>query len=133
MPAGWRASRRCCGTRRHWRRNCCRHSCERSRTAAPKGGLRPARRDRAQGEVAPMSAMRRSDVAELVLLAALWGAGFLFMRIGVAAFGPMALVFLRVAGASLLLVPLLLWRGEGTALRRHWKPIAVVGLFNSTL
>ena len=70
---------------------------------------------------------------ELVLLGALWGASFLFMRIGVVGFGPVALVFVRVAGASLLLLPLLLMRGHGPALRRHWRPIAVVGVINSAL
>ena len=77
--------------------------------------------------------MRRSDLAELVLLAALWGASFLFMRIGASDFGPAPLVFVRVAGASLLLLPLLAYRGEGGALRRHWRPIAMVGLVNTTL
>lgn len=77
--------------------------------------------------------MRRRDAAELVLLAALWGGSFLFTRLCAADFGPAALVFLRVAGAAALLLTLLLWRGEGAALRRHWKPIAVVGLVNSAL
>lgn len=77
--------------------------------------------------------MRRRDLFELVLLAAVWGAGFLFMRVGASDFGPAALVFLRVVGASALLLPLLAWRGELPALRRHWRPIAVVGLINTTL
>lgn len=77
--------------------------------------------------------MSRRDVAELLLLAALWGASFLFMRLGAGAFGPLALVFVRVAGAGLFLLPVLLLRGEGPALRQHWKAIAVVGLVNSAL
>jgi drug/metabolite transporter (DMT)-like permease len=77
--------------------------------------------------------MRRPDIAELVLLAALWGASFLFMRLGAADFGPAALVFLRVAGASALLLPLVVWRGEGAALALHWRAIGVVGLVNSAL
>ena len=56
--------------------------------------------------------MARRDRAELLLLAAVWGASFLFMRAGAADFGPLALVFVRVGGASLVLLPLLLWRGE---------------------
>lgn len=77
--------------------------------------------------------MTRRDLGELFLLASLWGGSFLFMRLGAADFGPAALVFVRVAGAALMLVPLVLLRGEGAALRRHWRPIAVVGLLNSAL
>jgi len=77
--------------------------------------------------------LRPRDIVELVALAALWGAAFLFMRVAAPAFGPFALVFLRVAGASLLLVPLLAARGELGALRRNWRPIAIVGLTNSAL
>ncbi len=77
--------------------------------------------------------MSGRNAAELLLLAALWGASFLLMRIGAAEFSAVALVFVRVAGASALLLPLLLMRGGGDALRRHWRPIAVVGIFNSAL
>lgn len=77
--------------------------------------------------------MKRRDLAELFLLGALWGASFLFMRMGAADFGPLALVFVRVAGASAMLLPLLAWRGEVGVLRRHWRPIALVGLVNSAL
>ena len=77
--------------------------------------------------------MRPRDAAELLLLAALWGASFLFMRIGAPEFGPAALVFVRVAGASTLLLPLLAWRGDAHALRAHWRPLMVVGVVNSAL
>lgn len=77
--------------------------------------------------------MRQQDIFELLVLAALWGASFLFMRLAAAEFGPFALAALRVAIASAVLLPLLLWRGEWAALRRHWRPIALVGLVNSAL
>ena len=77
--------------------------------------------------------MRPRDIVELLALAALWGGSFLFMRIAAPAFGPIALAFLRVAGAALLLVPLLALRGGLGALRRHWRPIALVGLVNSAV
>ena len=77
--------------------------------------------------------MTRRDLADLFMLGALWGASFLFMRLGAAEFGPVALVFVRVAGAVLLLLPLLAWRGELGALRTHWRAIAAVGLVNSVL
>ena len=77
--------------------------------------------------------MRSSDLSELMLLAALWGASFLFMRMGAAEFGPIALVAVRVGGAALFLMPLLQLRGQMHVLRRHWRPIFVVGLTNSAL
>lgn len=77
--------------------------------------------------------MTRRDTGELLALGALWGASFLFMRIGVTGFGPVALVFVRVAGACALLMPLVLWRGEWPAVRRHWRAIAWVGVVNSAL
>lgn len=77
--------------------------------------------------------MRQRDLAELLLLGALWGASFLFMRLGAVDFGPLALVFVRVTGAALLLLPWLALQGHLGALRRHWRPIAVVGLLNSAL
>lgn len=77
--------------------------------------------------------MRPRDIAEMVALAALWGASFLFMRIAAPAFGPVALVALRVGGATLFLLPLLVARGRWRELVRHWRPIAAVGLFNSAL
>ena len=46
--------------------------------------------------------MRPRDIAELLALAALWGGAFLFMRVAVPAFGPLALAFLRVFGAALM-------------------------------
>ncbi len=73
------------------------------------------------------------DIVELVSLSMLWGGSFLFMRMGAAEFGPVALSALRLIGASLLLMPLLLWRGQWPALRQHWRPIFLVGVTNSAL
>jgi drug/metabolite transporter (DMT)-like permease len=77
--------------------------------------------------------MKRSDLLELVALAALWGASFLFVRMGAGEFGPVALAALRVTGAALVLMPLLAARRQLGALRRHWRPILVVGITNSAL
>jgi drug/metabolite transporter (DMT)-like permease len=77
--------------------------------------------------------MTRRDGLELLLLGAIWGASFLFMRLGAGEFGPLALAAVRVAGASLLLLPLLALQGQLGALRAHWRPIAVVGVVNSAL
>lgn len=77
--------------------------------------------------------MKLFDLGELVLLAAIWGASFLFMRLGAPEFGPVAMAALRVGGASLVLLPLLA-AGQGLgALRQAWRPLLVLGLFNSAL
>ena len=77
--------------------------------------------------------MKAADLGELFALAALWGASFLFMRMGAAEFGPVALAAVRVIGAALCLLPLLHWRGQIGVLRTHWRPIFVVGILNSAL
>jgi drug/metabolite transporter (DMT)-like permease len=77
--------------------------------------------------------MKPRDALELLLLAALWGGSFLFMRLGAAEFGPVALAAVRVAGATTLLLPLLAWRHGLADLRRHWRPVLLVGLTNSAL
>ncbi len=75
----------------------------------------------------------RAWVADFVLLAAVWGSSFLFMRMGALGFGPFATAFLRVAIAAVFLAPLLLWRGQWPALRQRWATVALVGTLNSAL
>lgn len=77
--------------------------------------------------------MKQGDIAELVLLAALWGASFLFMRVGASEFGAVPLAGLRVLGAALVLLPILARQSGLGALHAHWKPIFVVGITNSAL
>lgn len=77
--------------------------------------------------------MKQRDITELIALAAIWGASFLFMRMGAAEFGPVPLAMVRVVGASLFLMPVLAMRGEWPALKRHWKPVFLVGLTNSAI
>lgn len=77
--------------------------------------------------------MKNSDITELFALAAIWGAAFLFIRIGAPEFGAIPLAGLRVIGAASVLMPLLMLRGEGRALLEHWKAILLVGVTNSAL
>jgi drug/metabolite transporter (DMT)-like permease len=77
--------------------------------------------------------MKPRDFAELLLLGALWGASFLFMRVAVPEFGPLTLAAVRVTLAALVLLPLAAARGDLAALRRAWPPVAAVGLVNSAL
>jgi drug/metabolite transporter (DMT)-like permease len=77
--------------------------------------------------------MKPRDLTELVVLAAIWGASFLFMRLAAGPFGPIALLAVRVAGAALFLLPLLAWRGQAAWLPRRAVPLFVAGLFTSAL
>lgn len=75
--------------------------------------------------------MKHSDVRCLVLLAALWGGSYLFMRLGAADFGAVPLAAVRAGGAAVLLLAFALARGELRALAEHGGAIAMVGLLNS--
>src|SRR5439155_9190464 len=108
-------------------------SCARARRLAHRLCRRAAAQACSAATRIKSTSMKRSDIVELVVLAALWGASFLFTRMGAAEFGPVALAFVRVVGASCFLLPLLAWRGEFALLRRHWRPLLVIGITNSAL
>ncbi len=76
---------------------------------------------------------KKTWLVRFVLLAALWGSSFLFMRMGAQEFGALPTAGLRVAIATLFLLPLLLGRGLGPQLVQHWKKILFIGVFNSAL
>jgi drug/metabolite transporter (DMT)-like permease len=71
--------------------------------------------------------------AEFLLLAMIWGASFLFMRTAAVEFGAWTTAGLRVSVAALFLLSLLWLRGQVSVLRAHWRPVFLVGLFNSAL
>src|SRR5262249_14719044 len=92
-----------------------------------------ARAPRPRTPARHLMTIKRSDIAELIGLAALWGASFLFMRMGASQFGPVALAFVRVAGASVFLLTVLALRGDVALLIKHWRPLLIVGITNSAL
>ncbi|WP_141731622.1 DMT family transporter [Oligoflexus tunisiensis] len=77
--------------------------------------------------------MKSRHVVDLLVLGALWGASFLFMRQSAPEFGPIPLIALRVALASLFLIPILLVRRVRVDIRGRWRPLAIVGVMNSAL
>ncbi len=80
--------------------------------------------------------MKPADLAELLALAAIWGASFLFMRWGAPEFGALSLAWLRVLLASLALLPLLAWhqgRPSLVLLRQHWRALLGLSLMTSAL
>jgi drug/metabolite transporter (DMT)-like permease len=74
-----------------------------------------------------------ADIARLLTLAALWGGSFAFMRVAVAALGPLWLATSRVALALLALYALALLRRDVPALRAHWRDYLIVGIINTAL
>jgi drug/metabolite transporter (DMT)-like permease len=72
--------------------------------------------------------MKPADIAMLFALGGLWGASYMFLRVGGSEFGAWALGGLRAVGAALCLLPLLAFGGRWRELRAHWKPIAMTGL-----
>jgi drug/metabolite transporter (DMT)-like permease len=77
--------------------------------------------------------MSARSTALLVLLAALWGGSFAFMRVAVPALGPLPLAFARVMLAALALFAFAAMSGRVPDLKPRWREFAVVGLVNSAL
>jgi drug/metabolite transporter (DMT)-like permease len=77
--------------------------------------------------------MRIKDVGALLLLAALWGGSFLFIRIASPVFGPFLLAALRVgiAGAALLVYAAVV--RSVPALRAQAKKYLIIGALNAAI
>ncbi len=79
--------------------------------------------------------MSIANLLQLIVLAALWGASFLFIRVGVAEFGVAPLMAVRVGIGALFLIVMLLARRNVAAtvgtMRRRALPLFVVGILNS--
>jgi drug/metabolite transporter (DMT)-like permease len=74
------------------------------------------------------------DFGALLLLGALWGASYTFIRIAVPALGPFALMGMRVAlAASVLTLYAAVLDGSMPKLRVRWKEFLIVGATNSAI
>ena len=69
---------------------------------------------------------------ELLLLGAIWGGSFLFMRVAAKDFGPLPLVEVRLVTGVVILLPFL-WRARERITRRHWLDFALIGSLNSAI
>lgn len=69
----------------------------------------------------------------LVLLAAIWGASFLFMRIGAPAFGPIWLIEFRIGFGALFLIIVGLILGKKLQFKTYWRHYMVFGVVSSAL
>lgn len=77
--------------------------------------------------------MKTSPELELVLLAAIWGASFLFMRVGSPEFGPVLFMALRTLIASLFLLPLVFLHKQHTSFSGNWRKIFIGSIFNTSI
>lgn len=75
--------------------------------------------------------MRAADLARLVVLAAIWGASFLFMRVAVGPLGAIATAEIRLALAGATIALYLALVGKRLDLGRHWRHYTIVGILNS--
>ena len=75
----------------------------------------------------------RRDALLLLLLSAIWGSSFLFIKLGVDALEPSVVVLGRLVIGVLVLLPLLRGRGGLTALRGHLVPLVVLGALNNAV
>lgn len=77
--------------------------------------------------------MKLSDTLLLLLLAAIWGLSFIFMRATAADFGPVVLIAIRIGIAALCLLGVLFAKQRLQEFIRHWKSLLLIGLLNSAL
>jgi len=77
--------------------------------------------------------MSSANFLRLVILAAIWGSSFLFMRIAAPVLGPAVLIEYRLAFAAVFLAIVGLFLKKRLDLGAHWKHYAVLGFFNSAL
>ena len=67
---------------------------------------------------------------ELLLMSAIWGSSFLFLRIAAPEFGPFLLIQLRVLTAAIVMLPICIIFGKWDELIANWRIIFLVSLTN---
>jgi drug/metabolite transporter (DMT)-like permease len=77
--------------------------------------------------------MNIASLVRLVSLSAIWGASFLFMRIGVPILGPILLIEFRVGLAALFLLAVGTVLSKELNPRQYWKHYITLGFFNSAV
>ncbi|MFB5165170.1 DMT family transporter [Parageobacillus toebii] len=77
--------------------------------------------------------MNTKEISALFLLAALWGASFLFMRIASPVIGPVLTIELRVLIAGLVLLLYVWMFKKSIELKAYWKQYLIVGALNAAI
>jgi drug/metabolite transporter (DMT)-like permease len=77
--------------------------------------------------------MNPKELGALILLGAVWGSSFLFIRIAVPALGPFVLMELRVGLAALALALYALVVARLPGLRSRWRQFLTIGFLNAAV
>jgi drug/metabolite transporter (DMT)-like permease len=77
--------------------------------------------------------MNAKEITALFLLAALWGASFLFMRIASPVIGPVLTIELRVLIAGIVLLLYVWMFKKSVELKAYWKQYLIVGALNAAI
>jgi len=77
--------------------------------------------------------MKPADLLRLFALSAIWGASFLFFRMGVPSLGALWFAELRVAIAALVMLGYVAAMGVRLGVRAHWRAYLVMGLLNAAV
>ncbi|MEW6982708.1 DMT family transporter [Colwelliaceae bacterium 6471] len=77
--------------------------------------------------------MKTNPLIELIALAAIWGASFMFMRIGSPEFGPIFFMATRTLIASIFLLPLVFLYKHHRGLKGYKRKIFIVGILNTAI
>ncbi len=77
--------------------------------------------------------MSRSNAALLVVLSAIWGSSFLFIKLGVDELEPTVVALGRLFVGAAILLPIAATRGGLGLLRPHLRTVATLGLLNNAL
>ncbi|CAG9181880.1 DMT family transporter [Cupriavidus pampae] len=75
--------------------------------------------------------MKPNDIARLLALSAIWGASFLFIRIGAPVLGPLPAAFFRVLIGAVTLAACLAFMRVGWDMRGKWRAVMILGVINS--
>ena len=74
-----------------------------------------------------------NSFAQLLLLGALWGASFMFMRVAVPEFGALSMAATRVFLASVIMLIIVLLLRQSLEFRTRWKTYLAIGAVNTTI
>ncbi|MEO1931209.1 MAG: DMT family transporter, partial [Pseudohongiella sp.] len=80
-----------------------------------------------------MKEMSVRDTIELILLSAVWGSSFLFLRVAAPEFGPVFLVEIRVLTALIVLLPICIYLGSHQEIVNNWEMILIASLTNMSI